>query len=96
MGRPGDQSVRCAAGKAVIVSERKQQEIEGGGIRLGDNALRVAPEAVVKFFGKASRILAYDEAVNLLGSEFSPVSIITKEVPEARSYAQSVVSDGSA
>jgi class 3 adenylate cyclase len=96
MGRPGDQSVRCAAGKAVIVSERKQQEIEGGGIRLGDNALRVAPEAVVKFFGKASRILAYDEAVNLLGSEFSPVNIITKEVPEARSYAQSVVSDGSA
>jgi class 3 adenylate cyclase len=93
IGRPGDQSVRCAAGRAVIVSERKQQEIQGGGIRLGETALKVAPEAVVKFFGKASRILAYDEAVNLLGSEFSPVNVITKEVPAARSYARSRTND---
>lgn len=93
IGRPGEQSVRCAAGRAVIVSERKQQEIHGGGIRLGEAALKVAPEAVARFFGKASRILTYDEAVNLLGSEFSPVSVITKEVPAARPYAKSRTDD---
>lgn len=94
MGRPGDQSVRCATGKAVIISERQQQAIQGGGIQLGENAKRVAAENVVKFFGESTRILGYDEATALLESQHSPITSITKELPAARPYLKKP--DGSA
>src|SRR5581483_1029163 len=46
IGKPGDESIRCAAGCAVVVSEREQQAIDGGGVRLGEQARKVASASV--------------------------------------------------
>jgi class 3 adenylate cyclase len=86
LGKPGDESVRCATGNAVVASEREQQKIEGGGIRLGEAARKVASTQVNKHFGESRRILEYDDAVNLLGSVSSPVATIVKSQPAARSH----------
>lgn len=87
IGRPGDESIRCAAGKAVIVSEREQQKIEGGGTRLGENAISVASQRAKQYFARSTRILEYDDAANLLGAAVSPIANIVQRQPAARSHA---------
>jgi class 3 adenylate cyclase len=87
IGRPGEESIRCAAGKAVIESERAQQQIEDGGVRLGENAMKVASQRVKQYFGSTTRILDYDDAANLLGAAVSQVHTIINKQPAARSHA---------
>lgn len=86
IGRPGEESIRCAAGKAVIESERVQQQIEYGGTRLGENAMKVASQRAKQYFGNTRRILEYDDAANLLGAAVSEVVTIISKQPAARSH----------
>lgn len=88
IGRPGEESIRCAAGKAVVESERVQQQIEHGGTRLGENALRIASQRAKQFFGNSTRIPDYDDAANLLGAAISQVHNIISKQPAARSHAK--------
>lgn len=86
IGKPGHESIRCAAGKAVIISERVQQSIEGSGVYLGDTARRVASAAVSKHYGQSHRILGFDDGANLLGAVASPVAATLRSEPTARSH----------
>ncbi|WP_119389883.1 adenylate/guanylate cyclase domain-containing protein [Taklimakanibacter lacteus] len=86
IGRPGEESIRCAAGKAVIESERAQQQIENGGTRLGEGAMNVASHRVRQHFGSTRRIPEYDDAANLLGAPVSQVTTIISQQPSARSH----------
>ncbi len=86
VGRKGAESIRCAAGKAVIDSERMQQSIEHGGTRLGPIARSVAAFQVRKHFEKTDRIPEYDDALNLLGLSSAPVVQILRSEPDARSH----------
>ncbi len=86
IGNRGDASFRCAAGSAVIISERAQQEIDGGGIRLGQTAASVAPSSYDANFVNAGRIPEYDDALNLFGSMAAPAIQIVRDDPSARPY----------
>lgn len=87
IGQRGDDSIRCAAGRAVVVSERVQQSIDGGGVDLGPTARAIAGPAVNRYFSEASAIPSYDSAVDLLSAPASPSVRIVKEQPAARSHA---------
>lgn len=87
LGTPGNDSVRCAAGRAVIQAERIQQSIEGGGVKMGQMALSNARSAVRKLFGEAARIVSYASAADLLGADSSPAVQIIRENPAARPHA---------
>jgi class 3 adenylate cyclase len=89
IGQRGEDSVRCAAGRAIVISERMQQEIDGGGVRLGPTAMSHATAAVKRNFASASAILDYDAAVDLLGSIESPAVQIVRADPSARPYSES-------
>ena len=86
IGQPGKESVRCAAGRAVIVSERMQESIEGGGIRFGPAARAHADRTVEEHFAEASTIVGYDAAADLLGETVSPAVSIVREDRSARPY----------
>lgn len=86
IGKTGAESIRCAAGKAVVTSEREQQAIDGGGVRLGENARKVASAPVLRNYSSARRILDYDDAVNLLGAVQSPIVATVTREPAARSH----------
>ncbi len=86
IGNRGDASIRCAAGRAVIQSERVQQSISGGGVRLGQTALVHAPRNAEETILRASRIPGYDDVHNLLGSAMAPAIKIIRDDPEARPY----------
>jgi len=87
LGDPGTDSVRCAAGRAVVQAEREQQAISGGGIRLGAQAMAVASAVVRKHFAAASSIMSYDSAADLLGSVASPVVQMVRREPTARPHS---------
>jgi hypothetical protein len=87
LGTPGDDSVRCAAGRAVILAERIQQSIEGGGVKMGPVALSHARSAVRRHFGAAARIIRYASAADLLGAASSPAVQVIREDPAARPHA---------
>jgi len=86
IGDTGDDSVRCAASRATVAAERVQQQIEGGGVRLGDAAAALADFTVRKNFG-SGRLMTYDSAADLLGAVSSPVVQVVREQPAARSHA---------
>ena len=87
LGTPGNDSVRCAAGRAIIQAERIQQSIEGGGVKMGLVALSHARSAVRKHFGEATRIITYPSAADLLGALTSPAVQVIRENPAARPHA---------
>lgn len=85
LGLRGEDSVRCAAGRAVVQSEREQQAIDGGGIRLGSVALGFSGEPVRRL-GNSKRIASFADAADILGDESSPLVKIIREDPSARPY----------
>ena len=87
LGTQGNDSVRCAAGRAVVQAERLQQSIEGGGVKMGPTALSHARSEVRKHFGSAARVISYASAADLFGSVSSPAVQIIREYPTARSHA---------
>jgi class 3 adenylate cyclase len=87
LGLTGANSIRCAAGRAVIVSERVQQSLNGGGVRLGPVASGLADRNVKRHYETASTILEYDAAADLLGSIESPAVAIVREDRSARPYS---------
>jgi class 3 adenylate cyclase len=86
LGLSGNDSVRCAASRAVVVSERVQQSIPHGGIKLGPVASRLATPQVRKHFENSARIISFDAAADLLGSPASPAVTIVREDRSARPY----------
>ena len=87
IGDVGSDSVRCAAGRAVVQAEREQQAIAGGGVRLGANAISAGGPIVKRHFAAASRIISSDAAADLLCSVASPAVQIIRSEPMARSHA---------
>ena len=87
LGTPGNDSVRCAAGSAVIQAERIQQSISGGGVRMGPVALSHARTQVRKHFGDAASIISYASAADLVGAVSSPAVQVIRENPAARPHA---------
>lgn len=90
LGQYGDSSVRCAASRAVVVSERTQQSIVGRGVKLGPNANAHADAMVKKYFREAASILGFDAAADLLGSTSSPAVVTIREDRTARPYVDKV------
>jgi class 3 adenylate cyclase len=90
LGLRGEDSVRCAAGRAVVISERIQQSIDGGGWQLGPVALEVARPATRKLFSSGTKLLGYDATADLLGSVSSPAVAIVREDRTARPYISKV------
>lgn len=88
LGQSGNDSVRCAASRAVIISERTQQSISGSGVRLGPNAVGHADANVRKHFADATNIIGFDAAADLLGSPASPAVVIVQEDRSSRPYFQ--------
>jgi class 3 adenylate cyclase len=86
LGQSGDDSVRCAASRAVVVSERTQQSISGRGVKLGPNATAHADAPVKKHFCEAATIISFDAAADLLGSASSPAVVTVREDRSARPY----------
>ena len=84
LGQAGDESVRCAASRAMVVSERVQQSIAGGGIKLGPNAINHADARIAKYFRDAASIIGFDAAADLLGSMSSPAVAAVREDRTAR------------
>jgi hypothetical protein len=90
LGRSGDESVRCAASRAVVLSERIQQTIEKGGVKLGANALTHADASVKRHYRESATILGFDAAADLLGSASSPAVTVVREDRTARPYISKV------
>jgi class 3 adenylate cyclase len=86
IGQRGEDSVRCAAGRAVVVAERIQQAIPGGGVRLGPSATAIATSVVRKLYESSARIPTYDAAADMLGSMASPAVARVRNDPTARPY----------
>jgi class 3 adenylate cyclase len=88
LGSRGQESVRCAAGKAVVVSERIQEEIEDSGVKLGPIAFEHADEATKENYANSDVILGYSEAVDLLGDIRSPAFSIMSNDQSARPHSK--------
>jgi class 3 adenylate cyclase len=86
IGLRGEDSVRCAAGRAVVVSEQVQQSLDGGGRKLGPVAEQLANPATRRYFASATALLGYDATADLLGSVTSPAVSIVRENPSARPH----------
>jgi hypothetical protein len=86
IGLRGENSVRCAAGRAVVMSERAQQSLRGGGLNLGPVARQHANPATRKLFASGTALLGYDAMADLLGSTKSPAVAIVKQNPNARPH----------
>src|SRR5580698_5562326 len=79
VGLRGEDSVRCAAGRAVIFSERAQQSLEHGGLRLGPVALREANSRTRRLFESGTRLMGYDATADILGAPSSPAVTVVRE-----------------
>lgn len=88
LGHPGQESIRCAAGRAVVASEQMQQTLEHTGVRLGPAAQRYSDGIMLKHFASSASLLEYDAAADLLGAVSSPAVAITREDRSARPYLQ--------
>ena len=88
IGKRGAESIRSAAGAAVIASERCQKTLEGGGIVLGANALRWATSVVKENFQNYENILSYSAAADLLEMADSPVASTVQITREARPHSE--------
>ena len=88
LGLNGDESVRCAASRAVVISERVQQSIPRGGVKLGPTARLLASAPVRKHYQEAATIIGFDAAADLLGSPASPAVAVVREDRSARPYVK--------
>jgi hypothetical protein len=88
LGMSGDDSVRCAIGRAVVEAERLQQSIRGGGVKVGPVALSQATAVIRKYYGEVGRILGYASASDLLGTVSSPAVQIVRSDPTARPHVR--------
>lgn len=88
LGSRGEDSVRCAAALAVTQSERLQQQIEGGGIKLGGNALQNADSAIRKYFENPTKLLGYADAATHFGAPSSPAIQVLRDNSSARPHAK--------
>jgi Adenylate and Guanylate cyclase catalytic domain len=88
IGLRGENSVRCAAGRAVVVAEQVQQSLEGGGIKLGPEALRLATPATRRLFANTTALLGYAATVDLLSSPSSPAVAIVRKNPIVRPHCR--------
>lgn len=87
LGNRGDESVRCAAGMAVVHSERMQQSIQGAGVQLGEVALRNADARIQSYFGGgAAMLMEYADAADHFAHYTSPSVQIIRNDPSARSH----------
>jgi class 3 adenylate cyclase len=87
IGDPGDGSVRCAASRATVEAERIQQQIKGGGVRMGAAASNIADSSVRKNF-TAGKLMSFDAAADLLAAPYSPAVQVVRDQPAARSHAK--------
>lgn len=88
IGKRGKESVRCAGGRAVVVAERVQQSIPGGGIDLGPTARSLAEPAIRRYF-VGNRLPTYGAATDLLSDPQSPAIQTVRDNREARGHASS-------
>jgi class 3 adenylate cyclase len=88
LGNRGDESIRCAAGKVVVVSERTQQQIENSGVKLGPVALANADEETKEHFADSSVIVGYSDAADLLGDLRSPAFATISNDQSARPHCK--------
>jgi class 3 adenylate cyclase len=86
IGLRDENSVRCAVGRAVAISERAQQSLQGGGLRLGPTAQQLANTGTRKLFASGTTLLGYDAMADLLGSVRSPAVVIAKQHPTVRPH----------
>lgn len=88
LGIRGDRSVRCAASKAVSVSESLQSECEGNQTAIGDRALSVASSRLSQLFpdGVADG-LDYETADQMIGSGVSAPAVVVSQ-PEFRAHSR--------
>ena len=87
LGNRGSESVRCAAGLAVVRSEQLQQMIEGGGIRLGEVARGHANIEMREYFKASVPLMEYADAVDHFQHQHSPAVQIARHEPSARPHA---------
>jgi len=88
IGKQGAESIRCAAGRAVIQSERYQRQIAEGGINIGPVARRWAPANVSESYQDFGKILTYSSAVDLLEMPDSPVAARVHVNRDARPHSE--------
>ena len=87
IGDAGDGSVRCAASRATVEAERIQQQIEGGGVRMGPVASNIADLIVRRNF-TAGKLMSFDAAADLLAAPYSPAVQVVRDQPAARSHSK--------
>ena len=90
LGIRGERSVRCAASKAVSVSEILQSECDGNQTAIGDRALSIASNRVSQLFpdGVADG-LDYETADQTIGSGLStPAIVVSQAQPEFRAHSR--------
>jgi class 3 adenylate cyclase len=90
LGSRGTESVRCAAALTVTRSEKLQQDIKGGGIIFGPNALACADNSLRNFFGGSEKLPAYSDAATLFSGVASPSVQIMLNDASARPHARNV------
>ncbi len=88
LGLQGAGSVRCAVGLAVILSERLQQSIDGGGIKVGADALSHASTQMQDYFYKSTALMEYADAADLFGADASPVVQVLRHDDGARPHSR--------
>lgn len=88
LGTRGDDSVRCATGRAVVDAERVQQSIASSGVKMGPVALQHASREIVQHFGDSSRLLSYAATADVLASVKSPAVQVVREQPSARPHSR--------
>ena len=86
LGFRGDESVRCATGRAVAIAEKMQQSLEHGGIVLGPTATALSTGVVKRHFARANQIPSYDSSADLLAASESPAAKNIRSDPSARSH----------
>lgn len=86
LGSRGEGSVRCAAALAVTQSERLQQEIEGGGIKLGGQALQNADRNVRTYLETPTKLMEYADAATHFGAKTSPAIQVIRNDSTARPH----------
>jgi class 3 adenylate cyclase len=87
LGCRGTESVRCAAGLAVVLSEKLQQSLQGGGIVLGEEAKEHADSTARNYFEKHTELMEFANAADYFGSITSPVVQVLRHDEGARPHA---------
>ena len=88
LGIRGERSVRCAASKAVSVSEGLQSECDGQQTAIGERALAAASARVSQLFpGGVADGLDYEVVDQALGSGLAAPAVVVSQ-PEFRAHSR--------